>query len=106
MTEDAEDREAEKQLEDVDRYIAGRRNKKREQKARELALKHANEVNEIGTFFVDSKQKLGEVSREQWEALPESVDLVKMTKRKRGDFDRITPVPDQLFAQRSLNLDE
>lgn len=64
MTEDAEDREAEKQLEDVDRYIAGRRNKKKESKARELALKHANEVNEIGAFFVDSKQKLTEVSRE------------------------------------------
>ena len=43
IKDDAEDREAEKSFAKVEDYMDGRRKKKREEKARELSLKYAQE---------------------------------------------------------------
>jgi hypothetical protein len=36
-------------------------------------------------MFTDQKKDLQTVSREEWEALPISQDLVKQSKKKRND---------------------
>ena len=64
----------------------GRRKKKREEKARELSLKYAQEQTDVASRFVDVKKRLAEVSVEDWLSLPEAQDLVKMNRKKRSDF--------------------
>jgi len=49
-------------------------------------------------MFSDQKKELVNVSREEWEALPISQDLVKQSKKKKSDAQRYTPVPDSVLA--------
>ena len=98
IKEDAEDREADKSFAKVEDYMDGRRKKKREEKARELSLKYAQEQTDVSSRFVDVKKRLAEVSVEDWLSLPEAQDLVKMNRKKRSDFQRYTPVPDSVLA--------
>ena len=52
----------------------------------------------IKSKFVDVKKKLADVSREDWEALPDAQDLVKQNKkRKMNERQRYTPVPDSVL---------
>ena len=50
----------------------GRRKKKREEKARELSLKYAQEKTDVSSRFVDVKKRLAEVTVEDWLSLPEA----------------------------------
>jgi len=98
IKEDAEDREADQTFAKVEDYLDGRRKKKREEKAKELNLKYASEKVDYTAKFSDLKTILKDVSREQWEALPDAQDLVKQNKKKRADSQRYTPVPDSVLA--------
>ena len=44
-----------------------------------------------------------DVSREQWESLPESSDLVKISRKRRNqEYQRYTPVPDSILQSASI----
>ena len=97
LNEDAEDKDADAQLAKVEEYIDGRRRQQREQKAKELNKRYEEEHTDISSKFKREKRDLASISIEEWECLPESLDLVKMNKKKRSDFQRYTPVPDSVL---------
>ena len=44
------------------------------------------------------------ISRSEWEALPDAPDLVKRTKRQKVDnYQRYTPVPDSVINSARLD---
>ena len=67
----------------------------RERAAREQEAK-GQEVTDhsVTAKFVDLKRELAKVSTEEWESIPECVDL-SIKKRKK---DKYTPVPDSLVV--------
>ena len=82
----------------------GRRKKKREEKFKEQEKKLEKDKKDIQTQFSDLKRQLVNVSRIEWEALPDAPDLVKRTKRQKIDnFQRYTPVPDSVIDQARLD---
>ncbi len=76
----------------------GRRRQKQQEKIEELNRVYAQDQVNIKSKFVDAKRKLADVSREDWESLPEAMDLVKQNKkRKASEKQRYTPVPDSVI---------
>lgn len=64
----------------------------------ELNKAYAQDQVNIKAKFVDVKKRLADVSREDWEALPDAQDLVKQNKkRKLNEKQRHTPVPDSII---------
>ena len=57
------------------------------------------EKKDIQAQFADVKRQLVNVSRGEWEALPDAPDLVKKTKKQRESqsYQRYTPVPDSVI---------
>jgi hypothetical protein len=44
-----------------------------------------------------------DMSREQWESLPEAADLVKISRKRRNqEYQRYTPVPDSILQSASI----
>ncbi len=52
--------------------------------------------------FADLKRKLGEVAREEWEAIP---DIGDYTIKKQKRFENFAPVPDSLLAKAAAAAD-
>ena len=99
IKEDLEDKEAEAAYAGVETYMNGRRARKTEEKAQQLKKTFVDDTSDIKSKFIDVKRKLADVSREEWEALPEAQDLVKQNKkRKLGEKQRYTPVPDSVLG--------
>ena len=68
----------------------------------ELNRVYAQENVNIKAKFVDAKKRLADVTREDWEALPDAQDLVKQNKkRKLHEKQRDTPVPDSVLQSNS-----
>lgn len=45
-----------------------------------------------------------DISREQWETLPDAPDMVKTSRKKRNqEYQRYTPVPDTILQSTSLD---
>jgi hypothetical protein len=42
-----------------------------------------DDTADIKNKFIDVKRKLADVSREEWEALPDAQDLVKQNKKRK-----------------------
>ncbi len=83
LKEDQEDKDADACYAKVDDYLMGRRHKKQQQKVEELNRVYAQDQVNIKSKFVDAKRKLADVSREDWESLPDAMDLVKQNKKRR-----------------------
>ena len=43
------------------------------------------------------------ISRQEWEALPDAPDLVKLSKKQRDSYKRYTPVPDTLINEARMD---
>lgn len=81
-----------------------RRVKKREEKYKEHEKKVEKDHKDIQSQFSDLKRHLVNITRNDWEALPDAPDLVKKTKRQRVDtYQRYTPVPDSVLNQAKID---
>jgi len=76
-----------------------RRKDQREARLKEDLEKYRRDNPKITEQFRDLKRKLGEVSYEEWDAIP---DIGDYTIKKKKDFAQFTPAPDTLL-QRALD---
>ena len=106
--DDAEDNEADMAFMKVEDFMEGRRKKKREEKL----LKQEEEIKkekmsklDYQAQFADIKRSLANISRNEWESLPDAPDLVKKTKKQReqAQTQRYMPVPDTVLNQARLD---
>lgn len=95
---DVEDKEADDILERVEHYLDGRRSDKR-QKVMEEELKKVEESNpKYQEQFADLKRQLANVSREEWESIPDNPYL----GGKKVKAQRYTATPDSLIETARL----
>ena len=91
----------------IEQYLEGRKTKKREAKAETKLndrIKERLDATDFKKQFQPFKDKLKEVSLEQWESLPDAPDLVKISRKRRNqEYQRYTPVPDSILKEASLN---
>lgn len=92
---DEEDRDADVQYIQVEKYIEGRRKSRTEQRLKETITKLREERPTIRQQFSDLKTGLVKVSREEWENIPEIQDYT-IKKRK---VERYTPITDKIIEQ-------
>jgi pre-mRNA-processing factor 6 len=76
-----------------------RRKDQREARLKEDLEKYRRDNPKITEQFRDLKRKLGEVSYEEWDAIP---DIGDYTIKKKKDFAQFAPAPDTLL-QRALD---
>jgi pre-mRNA-processing factor 6 len=69
---DNEDREAEQMFNTVEGYMEGRQNKKRADKLKEKQHMFEKEKINYKAYFSEDKKQLKDVSRVEWESIPES----------------------------------
>jgi len=54
-------------------------------------------------MFTSEKEQIKSMSEDQWETLPEGIDLVKTSRKKRNqEYKRYTPVPDSIIQSASV----
>ena len=98
---DEEDREADKMFEDVEDYIDGRRSEQRMKNMEKEMEKISKEAPKYQEQFADLKRQLANVSREEWEKIPENVDR----SNTRVKSERYTPTPDSLIDSARVDGD-
>merc|ERR1719379_2362674 len=91
---DDEDREADLVYDAVEAKLDGRRKKWREQRMRDEITKSRNEKPTIQQQFADLKRELSSVSKEEWEAIPESQEHLKVKPKKNT---KESAVPDNIL---------
>jgi pre-mRNA-processing factor 6 len=69
---------------------------RREKRLKEEIEKYRAENPKITEQFADLKRKLSEVSRDEWEAIP---DIGDYTIKKHKPVQTFTPVPDTLLSK-------
>lgn len=105
--QDKDDLEADKQFEKIEAYIEGRKStqNKREEKQQTKKVTKIQQNLDMVDFKKDFgalKEKISDVSRDQWEALPDAPDLVKISRKRRNqEYQRYTPVPDSILSEAS-----
>jgi len=70
----------------VEEFMDGRRKKKREEKIKEKEEEIKKEKSAKADYqaqFSDIKRQLANITRNEWESLPDAPDLVKRTKKQR-----------------------
>lgn len=90
---DAEDREADDILENVEKYLDGRRSSKRQKIMEQEIEKIEKETPKHQEQFADLKRQLANVSRAEWESIPDNVYL----GGKKVKAERYTPTPDNII---------
>ena len=90
---DAEDKEADDILEQVEIYLDGRRSQKREQNMKKELEKANDSAPKYQEQFADIKRQLANVSREEWESIPDNPYI----GGKRTKAQRYTPTPDNII---------
>ncbi|KIJ43896.1 hypothetical protein M422DRAFT_75492 [Sphaerobolus stellatus SS14] len=93
---EADDEEADKIYDSVDRAMDLRRKARREAREAEEAKAVRAQRPKIQQQFSDLKRALSSVTDEQWENIPEVGNLTK--KRKVRDFGRTFAVPDSVIV--------
>lgn len=96
---DAEDEEAERIYNEIDRRMEERHKKKPQKTADKDADESKNSEN-IAEKFVDLKRALGSVTEDQWANLPDVGDLTRKYKRQRKlqqQQQRFYAVPDMVL---------
>lgn len=90
--EDDDDIEADRVWKAIDERMESRKKDKKEAKLKQ-EIKEFNASNlKITEQFSDLKRKLETVSAEEWDSIPEAVELTKRIKTRR--FESFVPVPD------------
>uniref|UniRef100_H2ZEY4 Pre-mRNA-processing factor 6 n=1 Tax=Ciona savignyi TaxID=51511 RepID=H2ZEY4_CIOSA len=93
-----DDEEADAVYESVDRKMDERRKQYRERREREELEKFREERPKIQQMFSDLKRKLGTISEDEWSSIP-AVGDARNKKQRTPQLEKITPVPDSLFAR-------
>ena len=94
-TYEADDEEADKIYEQVDRTMDSRRRTRREAREEAELAKHRAERPKLQQQFADLKRGLSVVTDSEWENIPEVGNL---TRRKRRRDDRTFAVPDSIIV--------
>lgn len=92
---DEEDRDADFQYNQIEKYIEGRRKSRTEKKLKETYTKLREERPTIRQQFSDLRSNLTRVSKDEWENIPDIPDYT-IKKRKQ---ERYTPVTDKVIEQ-------
>nr|CAB3265193.1 pre-mRNA-processing factor 6 [Phallusia mammillata] len=93
-----DDEEADHIYDTVDRKMDERRKQYRERREREELERFREERPKIQQMFSDLKRKLAVITEDDWTNIPEVGDA--RNKRQRNPrLEKITPVPDSLFAR-------
>ena len=97
-----DDEEADEIYEAIDKRQDEKRKERREKLFKEEVEKYRQERPKIQQQFSDLKRKLGDVSYDEWMALPEVGDA--RNKRQRNPrADKLTPIPDSLLAKTAMS---
>lgn len=99
---EADDEEADRIYEAIDRKMEERRKSRKEREAEEME-NNRKERPKIQEQFSDLKRQLTHVTEDEWSSIPEVGDLVRRRNNKKAKIsDKYTPVPDSvlLSAQR------
>lgn len=94
---EADDEEADKIYEAIDKHLDERGKALREAKIRQEREKYRQERPKIQQQFSDLKPSLSEVTEEEWYNIPEVGDA-RNRKQRVARQDKYTPVPDSLLA--------
>lgn len=97
---DQEDKEADDDFEKVERYLDGRRSEKRKENMEKELDKIQKDAPKYQEQFADLKDQLKNVTRDEWEGIPEEVE--RSTRKKA---ERYTPTPDTLINSSRLDGD-
>jgi tetratricopeptide (TPR) repeat protein len=95
---DPEDLEADQVFSEIDRIMANR-NKKKKQQHNGTVLQDS--VVQPTDLFGDLKQGLAHVSVEEWASIPEAGDRRGKRMRKEKELERFTPLPDSIITGNS-----
>jgi pre-mRNA-processing factor 6 len=103
---DEDDDEADKIWAAIDDRMNSKRRKKVGDDDDNDAQNKASRVLQIGAQFRELKEKLADVTEDQWAAIPDVGDYSLKFKQKRRQQDTYTPVTDQLIdQQKQINQD-
>ncbi|SRR5258707_3439897 len=94
-TYEADDEEADKIYEHVDRTMDSRRRTRREAREEAELAKHRAERPKLQQQFADLKRGLSVVTDAEWESIP---DVGNLTRRKRRREERSFAVPDSIIV--------
>lgn len=94
-TYEADDEEADKIYEQVDRTMDSRRRTRREAREEAELVKHRAERPKLQQQFADLKRGLAVVTDAEWENIP---DVGNLTRRKRRKEERSFAVPDSIIV--------
>ncbi len=92
---DDEDRDADYQYNQIEKYIEGRRKTRTEKLLKETYTKFREERPTIRQQFSDLRSNLTKVSKDEWEKIPDIPDYT-IKKRKQ---ERYTPMTDKIIEQ-------
>ncbi|KAF9783203.1 PRP1 splicing factor, N-terminal-domain-containing protein [Thelephora terrestris] len=95
-TYEADDEEADKIYEQVDKNMDARRRARREAREEAELAKHRAERPKLQQQFVDLKRGLAAVTDEEWTNIPEVGNLTR--KKRKRDFERSWAVPDSVIV--------
>jgi pre-mRNA-processing factor 6 len=98
---DNEDREADDILENIEKYMDGRRGETRKKIMEKELIKIKDEAPKYQEAFADLKRQLANVSREEWESIPDNVD--RSNTRKKAE--RYTPTSDSMIDSSRMDGD-
>ncbi|XP_039250492.1 pre-mRNA-processing factor 6-like [Styela clava] len=93
-----DDEEADAVYDHLDRRMDERRKEYREEREREELEKFREERPKIQQMFSDLKRKLGVISSEEWDLIPEVGDA-RNKKQRNPRMDKVTPVPDSFLSR-------
>ncbi|KAI9004399.1 PRP1 splicing factor, N-terminal-domain-containing protein [Hyaloraphidium curvatum] len=99
-TYEADDEEADRIWEMVDRKMDERRKARREAREKEELEKMRAEKPKIQQQFADIKRSLADLTEDEWAAIPEASDLSRRKGvQKTNQKERFTPVPDAVLLR-------
>ncbi|KAJ3333929.1 Pre-mRNA-processing factor 6 [Blyttiomyces sp. JEL0837] len=94
---EADDEEADRIYDEVDKKMDERRKSRREAREREELERYRKENPKIQQQFADLKRGLSEVTEDEWANLPEVGDLVRKKGKKNKLGERYTPASDSVL---------
>ncbi|KAI0229684.1 U4/U6 x U5 tri-snRNP complex subunit Prp1 [Massospora cicadina] len=99
MPYEQDDEDADRVYAEVDKKMDERRRSRREAHEKEQLLKFRKERPKIQQQFADLKRGLEQMTRDDWESIPEVGDIVGKNRKKVNPKERFTPVPDSILEK-------
>ncbi|XP_046863113.1 pre-mRNA-processing factor 6-like [Xenia sp. Carnegie-2017] len=97
-----DDIEADAIYEAIDKRMDGRRKERREKKFKEVVEKYRQERPKIQQQFSDLKRKLSDVTKDDWDSIPEVGDA-RNRKQRNPQTEKFTPVPDSVLKSAMMS---